>query len=274
MNVIYSCWNADRRRLKNQFKLGALSAFLSQKRGFNTTLYTSRENFQDFYKIKFDDIKIFKQDLLNSLPKSVWSACKILAVADQKEPFLHFDLDLLVYNRNYELNSEINNKKFIFYHYEDVNVSIAKKVIKYFFDNTDYSLGFDPDLIENVYPRNFAMFGSYDQLQVSHIAKAAKKMIIYLKKHKDFYESKELLNYIIQNKYGHKDTIPVILEQVIFFLLMTKNLKNEEIGSFCDILNNFRGRQDFRKYMHHIHGEKDLYIDNIDEILQSYGIKY
>jgi hypothetical protein len=274
MNIIYSAWKANKKRISCQYKLAALSNFLSKKHGFKTFLYTSRESLNEMYKIAFDNIKVFDCSVLNDLPKSIWSCSKILSVADQVEPFLHLDLDFLIYKRNYELIPEIKNKKFIFYHYEHINAETPVKLLNYLFDNTDYSLGIDPASIKNIYPRNFGMFGSYCPFQIQYMSSAAKKLIDYLKKHKDFYDSGKPSRFVKDNNLGGQDTVTVVIEQLVFSLLMTENLKDYEFGSYSDIVRDYSGEWDCRNNMYHIHGNKEIFLGKIDEILAAYGIRY
>jgi len=278
MNIIHSVWDVDTFRMRDQHKLAALSNFLAQKRGFKTNLYISSKDYLKYWKIKYDNFKILPSTELNALPRTVWSISKILSSADQVEPFLHIDLDVLIYNRQYEFIHSLMDKKFIIYNYEDTEKpETVRSILKYIFENTDNSLDIEVDTISSLNSKNFAIFGTYYKHQVPFIANAAKQLIAYLKKHKSFFESTELAEFLIKEQcpWPPAAAIPIIVEQIIFFNLATKNLSSWDTGSFCDFTGNFANRPStFKKYMYHIQSNKPIYLDRIDEILQAYNLKY
>jgi hypothetical protein len=277
MKAIYSYWDPSRKRkiTPETIKLAAISNFFAKKQKFETYIYTESFFVKNFFRMGFDNLEVLLQPELEKIPKTVWSGCKILAMSKQSKPFLHLDFDFFMYSRRYESLKEIKNSKMLFYHYDEADIEAMKKAVKFLFDNTDESLSIDIESL-SLYPKNFSMFGTYFYSQVETLQRAAKEMLIYLQTHKEFYESSELIEYMKHLGFNTNFIIPVIVEQVFLPVLMTRNLRPENIGSFCDLTKNeFLFKNKKVQYTRHLQtsGRAEL-LANLDHIIKHYGLKY
>lgn len=116
MEIVFSHWSDANIGHASLYKeMAAMSNFLAQKCGYNTTLYTDGDGYKFLRKIKYNRIELFDQNTLNSFPSTGWSLGKLYVCSQIQKPFLHIDFDLFL---NKRLPEEVLNKNTVFFHQE------------------------------------------------------------------------------------------------------------------------------------------------------------
>jgi hypothetical protein len=202
--------------------------YAKKNTGLKTVLYTDKIGAELLKNIPYDEIILLDDKITNKLPRSVWSAGKILTMSMEKRPFIHIDFDFFILNNSFL--EKIKNAPFFTYHDEPWSSNFGKGCDFYkngvavILDVLNKSLNLDLD--QKFMSVNFAIFGSCIENNIPIINETAQKMIDCIIEHKDFLDGDELITKFKTtfDELAYA-TIPVIIEQVLFLIMMKKKLK-------------------------------------------------
>lgn len=195
---------------------------------FKIILYTDKIGAKILKDVPYDEVILFDQEIIDQLPKRVWSAGKILAMSMEKRPFIHIDFDFFILNKKFF--KKIKKSPFFAYHNEPWSADLGKKGcfyengVKIILQILNESLNLN--LRQKFISVNFSIFGSCIEHNVSVINESAKKMIDCIIKHKEFLDSEDLLEHL--TKYFNRIDyvmIPLVIEQVLFLTMVKQKLK-------------------------------------------------
>jgi hypothetical protein len=202
--------------------------YAKKNTGLKTILYTDELGAELFKDIPYDEIILFDKSIIEKLPKSIWSAGKILAMTMENRPFIHIDFDFFILNKSFM--ESVENVPFFAYHDEPWSAYFGKK-------NNFYKNGIavilnvvneylNIDLEQKFISVNFSIFGSCVKNNIPIINDIAQKIIDCIIKYKDFLDSKELLEKF-EKSFGSIGCvmIPIVIEQVLFMAMIKEKLK-------------------------------------------------
>ena len=205
------------------------SHFYAKKNtGLKIVLYTDKIGYDLLKDIPYDEIIFFDEEIVEKLPKSVWSAGKILAISMEKRPFVHIDFDFFILKPGFL--DIIKDAPFFAYHNEPWSAYLGKKstfnkkgvqvILKVLNKNLNINHK------KNFISVNFSMFGSCILKNISIINNMAQKMIDCIIEHKKFLDSKYLLDTFAPY-FGTINgvMIPLIIEQVLLVDMIKQELK-------------------------------------------------
>lgn len=229
--IIYSFLNMNGNAVSHEETkiLATCSQYYAKKNtGYRTVLYTDEIGANLLKNIPYDEIILFDKNILDKLPKNVWSIGKILAMSMEKRPFIHIDFDFFIFSK--KSFKKARKKPFFVYHNEPWTAYFGKKEtfyvqgIKIILDVINEYLNINTS--QKFISVNFSIFGSFIEKNIPIINNCARKMIDCVIKYKDFLDSSDLLDKF-KKPFGSINgvMIPVIIEQVLLFSLIKSKLK-------------------------------------------------
>lgn len=270
MKIVFSHWSLQEPFLE----LAALSNYSARLHGYETILYTDSKGYNSLKNIEYSEFRELPENILNKFPKNGWSLGKLLAASLIKEPFLHFDFDLIL---SRPLNQEIFNKKAIFSYQEiwmdyvlQKSIFIIKKI---------------PDILNNNDYRSYncSIFGGQDFESFNNVCKYIYEYAI---EHAEYYDKISSHHDALKEKgiVKHYLFLTNIFEQ----LWMPKMLKNLNIDIDTILFNNNIQILENINYLENINPndfwDKDYilkyqnnfsqYYKNINFLAKTYGIQH
>jgi hypothetical protein len=241
-------------------KMAALSNFFAQKHGYSTCLFVDEKSEKLFKNIKYDNIQIFDQKIVQHLPKYIWSSGKILASTMINEPFIHIDFDLFLIENNL-----FQNKDF-FCAFSEPFVVINKKILFEISRKLDKK-----NSVNRFLSLNCAVMGGKS---VEIIKNTGTEIIEFILANKNLLDNYNVLS-------NSSWMLAVIFEQMFFTNLIFKNLKSSYSENLL-IQENYKDVKNLENNLlklgiNHLWDKRKYKLDSIsyvNNLLESYYIKY
>lgn len=223
MKIVYSCWGYYNK--KNNYidnSLIYISLKSVKKYGYKTILYTDEKHYDRLKNFEFDDIIIFDQKELNTLPFNIWCLGKLLACSKIKEPFCHIDFDIIVLN---DIIRNFYEKKLFCFHEEPWRIGRDYDIL--YNENFPKLEGFEKIYNNNIKTYNCATIGGNSFKEINY---SANIVLEFCRANKDFFEKTQAKFLKNSNHW----LVPVFLEQVMF-MNICKNKIGLEISPIYDL---------------------------------------
>jgi hypothetical protein len=247
-------------------ELAALSNFLIKKHypNFETVFYGDKESVEIFKNIKYDRFEILSNNILNQLPRELWTLGKLCTYLQINEPFFHIDFDMLLFK---PLPKNCFTKDIVCFHNE--------YFVNHEMENMQNKVIILPKECANQ-PSISYNCGIFGGQSIDSIHKSSEIVLNFVIKNKTYIE--EMTRNYRQNfnkvPYYYFD-ISVLIEQVWVFQIL-KNL-NQNIFNLLTIDNwyeSYNMAMQSTGYVHLMSERKQKYFNKVKDTLNKLNIKY
>lgn len=251
---------------KQYIEIAAFSNYLVKKQHPNikTIFLGDKQSLNMFGNIKYDEFREIPSNCLKDIPNFLWSLGKFAAISLIDEPFLHFDLDILLFK---PLKQEVFNQNIVCFHNENFSNHIMNKM--------QNVVNINPCDNKSILPvsYNCAIFGGND---INTIKKCTNQVLDFVKIHKKELEQINLdYHKRPTNKKLEYFDMSILAEQVWTFQLFKSLNKNiYEIVQVNDLVKSYDKMMKNTGYMHLISWNKEINKQKIKDAINKLNIKY